>query len=199
MKDLGKAIVTRKSGTEEFHSSGKSLGFDLKSFWQWSRSDLLDNTTRGIIAEYLVERAFGMGEDDVRDIWNPCDIETPSGIRIQVKSAAYIQAWHQNKLSCITFNVQSRRGWDSNTNLLSKTVQRHSDVYVFAVLAHTIKSTIDPLNVDQWQFFVLPTEVLNKRKRSQHSITLKSLEQLCSPVGYHSLKGAIETIISIKV
>jgi len=199
MDNLGKATVIRKVGAEAFHSSGKPLGFDLKSFWQWSRSDLLDNTTRGIIAEYLVDRALGMGEDDVRDIWNPCDIETSSGIRIQVKSAAYIQSWHQNKLSYITFNVQSRRGWDSNTNVLSKTVQRHSDVYVFALLAHKIKSTIDPLNVDQWQFFVLPTEVLNKRKRSQYSITLKSLEQLCSPVGYYSLKGAIETVVSTEI
>jgi hypothetical protein len=190
--DLGKATIVRKLGTEKFHSSGRSLGFDLESFWQWSNSDLLDNTARGILAEYLVARALGMGTADVRDAWNPCDIETSTGIRIQVKSAAYVQAWHQNKLSNIVFNVQSRRGWDSNTNVLSKTAQRHSDIYVFALLAHKTKSTIDPMNVDQWQFYVLPTEEINKRKRSQHSITLKSLEQLRSAIPYDSLKRVIE-------
>ncbi len=29
------------------------LGVDLRAFWQWSASDLLSNTTRGRIAEFL--------------------------------------------------------------------------------------------------------------------------------------------------
>ena len=190
--ELGKLEITRKKGSERFHSSGKSLGFDIKSFWQWSNSDLIGNTARGIIAEYLVARALGLGKRDVRDAWSSYDIETTSGTRIQIKSAAYIQSWHQKELSNIVFNVQGRRAWDSITNIQSKEPHRHSDLYVFAVLAHKIKATIDPTNIDQWQFYVLPTVVLNNRKRSQHSITLKSLEQLCSAVSYHSLRRVIE-------
>ena len=56
--------------------------------------------------------------------------------------------------------------------------KRHADVYVFALLAHTDKLTVDPLNINQWEFYVLPTTALDERKRSQHSITLKSLEDL---------------------
>jgi hypothetical protein len=56
---------------------------------------------------------------------------------------------------------------------------RQADVYVFALLHHTDKSTIDPLNVGQERFYVLPTSVLNARMRSQHSITLQSLEKEC--------------------
>jgi len=55
---------------------------------------------------------------------------------------------------------------------------------------------VDPLNIDQWHFYVLPTAVLDARKRSQHSITLKSLEKLCSePTTYDELPKAVENCI----
>lgn len=47
----------RRSGGEGFHATGRPLGFDLLSFWQWSCSDLVGNALRGLVAEYLVARA----------------------------------------------------------------------------------------------------------------------------------------------
>jgi hypothetical protein len=35
---------------------------------------------------------------------------------------------------------------------LSTEIKRHADVYVFALLAHTDKATVDPLSLDQWRF-----------------------------------------------
>jgi len=34
--------------------------------------------------------------------------------------------------------------------------------------------------MNQWRFYVVPRATLEKRTRSQHSITLKSLEELCA-------------------
>jgi hypothetical protein len=56
--------------------------------------------------------------------------------------------------------------------------KRQADVYVFAVLYHQDKATLNPFDLDQWNFYVLSTKVLNERTRSQHSITLKSLQAL---------------------
>ena len=81
--------------------------------------------------------------------------------------------------------------WDSVRNVLDTEPNRHADLHVFALLAHKDKATLDAMNVDQWVFYVLPTEVLNKRPRSQHSITLKSLEALCQPVRFAELASAI--------
>ncbi len=61
---------------------------------------------------------------------------------------------------------------------MAKLAMREADVYVFALLAHTDKSTIDPLDLDQWQFFVLSRAAICARTRSQYSITLKSLDSL---------------------
>ena len=196
MTDLRRLTIRRKEGGELFHISGKKLDFDLLSFWRWSASDLVSNTTRGIVAEYIVARALGLAESDVRDGWAAFDLETASGIKVEVKSAAYVQSWHQERLSPITFTTPKTRAWDADTNVQSREVKRHADVYVFALLAQTDKTTIDPLNLDQWRFYVLPTAILDERTRSQHSITLKSLEKLCSEaITYAELLKAVENCI----
>jgi hypothetical protein len=196
MIELKRMSVTRKEGRESFHTNGRQLNFDLLSFWQWSTSDLVSNATRGIIAEYIVARALGLAERSVRDEWAVFDLETPSGIKIEVKSAAYVQTWHQKQLSPISFATPKTRAWDADTNIQSHESKRQADVYVFALLAHTDKETIDPLNLDQWCFYVLPTTLLDGRKRSQHSITLKSLEGLCSgAVTYANLPTTVENCI----
>jgi hypothetical protein len=65
-------------------------------------------------------------------------------------------------------------------------------VYVFALLHHQSKASIDPLNLEQWEFYVVGTCVLNERKRSQHSISLKSLKAICVPMKYAELAAAVE-------
>lgn len=196
MTKLQRLSIARKVGKERFHINGNKLDFDLLSFWQWSSSDLISNVTRGIVAEYIVARGLGLAERGVRNGWAAFDLETPSGIKIEVKSAAYVQSWHQKQLSSITFMTPKTRAWDADTNRQSHESKRQADIYVFALLAHTDKTTIDPLNLDQWRFYVLPTVTLDERTRSQHSITLRSLENLCSEaITYAGLSKAVENCI----
>jgi len=113
-----------------------------------------------------------------------------------VKSCAYLQAWFQSNVSKITFSTRLSRAWDPATNVLSQESKRQAGVYVFALLAHRDKPTLDPMNVAQWRFYVLPTWRLNDRKRSQHSITLNSLEAMCAPVAFDDLRLAVEQAAS---
>lgn len=189
---LGKLAVRRRTGLEPFQVAGAGLGFDVHSFWAWAFSDLVGNTTRGVLAEYLIARVLGLAQDDTRDAWAPVDLVARSGVKIQVKSAAFVQSWHQEAHSDVLFKVRRTRSWDSNTNRVGAEPERLADVYVFALLAHLDKATIDPLNVKQWEFYVLPAAVLNERKRSQHSITLRSLKALTKMVRYEELPTAIE-------
>jgi hypothetical protein len=66
------------------------LDFDLLSFWQWSASDLLSNATRGTVAEYLVARALDADPEGIRDEWAAYDLKTKDGVKVEVKSAAYL-------------------------------------------------------------------------------------------------------------
>jgi hypothetical protein len=59
--------------------------------------------------------------------------------------------------------------------------------------AFSQSSAIFYWNQNQWTFYALPTETLNNRQRSQqHSITLKSLADLCGVfVGFSNISIAV--------
>lgn len=191
MGELGRISQVRRKGSEPFCEGDRELGFDLLGFWRWSASDVVSNATRGVLAEYLIANAIGVSEG-IRDEWAAYDLYDPRGISIEVKSAAYVQTWHQDQLSTISFNCPKTLGWDPETNRQSTERQRQAKVYVFALLAHQDQTTLNPLDVSQWEFYVVPTATLDRRERSQHSITLKSLRDLHGePVGYFGLQRAI--------
>jgi hypothetical protein len=70
--------------------------------------------------------------------------------------------------------------WDPNTNTFASESERRrqADVYVFALLAHSDKLTLNPLNVAQWEFYVLSSAVLDAICPGQKQIGLASLLKL---------------------
>ncbi len=46
------------TGDEEFTLHGSGAGISVKDFWSWAYSDLLNNTQRGVMAEFLVYSSF---------------------------------------------------------------------------------------------------------------------------------------------
>ncbi len=168
-----------KSGQENLTYFGKKTNFRLIDFWRWSMSDILSNSTRGKLAEFIVGTAVGTDFASPRDEWDCFDIKSNNGIKIEVKSAAYIQSWDQKKYSTISFSIKkAKKG-------------RSADVYVFCLLKHRVQDTINPLNLEQWSFFVLPTHTINNYKRSQISITLNSLSKLTKETTYENLNEKI--------
>lgn len=193
--ELGRTHPSRKTGAEPLTASGTPVGPTLRDFWAWSMSDLVSNATRGVLAEFIVATSLGVDIGGVRNEWDAWDLTTPDGIKVEVKSAAYLQSWNQRELSKITFSTRASLAWDADSNRQAATPTRHADVYVFALLHHTDKTTVDPLNLDQWTFFVVPTSVLDARTRSQHSITLPSFSALsppATPIGFGEVRAAVE-------
>ena len=180
-----------KSGQEQLTSNGSTIGIKLIDFWKWSVSDLISNATRGRLAEFIVASALGIDMENVRDEWSAYDLISPEGIKIEVKSAAYIQSWHQRDFSKINFSIKTARYWDRSTNVQHPTPSRHSDFYVFCLLKHQDQPTLDPMNLDQWEFYVVSTVEISNYKRSQSSITLKSLLNLTQSLKYSELRQAI--------
>ena len=108
-----------------------------------------------------------------------------------MKSSAYLQTWEQKDFSKISFSIRAARSWNSITNEMAETPSRESDVYVFCLLKHKDQATLNPLNLEQWDFFVLSTLEINNYKRSNSSITLNSLRKLTENVSYDNLRDAI--------
>ena len=127
-----KVTVQPKNGSERFHDSGSLIQPTLSDFWRWGFSNVIDNTTRGVLAEFLVASALGIASG-TRSVWDAYDLRLPSGLTIEVKASAYLQAWGQAKLSKPSFSIGSARAYDAATNALAPESKRQADVYVFCL------------------------------------------------------------------
>ena len=58
-----------------------------QEFWEWAYDDLLTNTTRGVLAEYIVATALGVADTKRRE-WDQYDLKTADGDGVEVKSSA---------------------------------------------------------------------------------------------------------------
>ena len=186
-----------KSGDEPFLAPKGELGFLAKEFWSWAFSDLVHNVTRGCLAEFIVARAL-KATNNVRDPWAAYDLDVPrkSGdlFKVEVKSAAYLQSWGQDRFSTIQFDIKPTKSLNPETSRYEGNPYRHAELYVFALLKEKDKKQINPLDTNQWDFYVLPTSRLNGRSRSQDSITLNSFEEELNikPVSYCNLQAEVQ-------
>ncbi len=190
-KSLPAFATERRTGGEQFSLGGEPARSTLLDFWQWASSDLLGNTERGILAEYIVALALGV-TSGVRAGWLPYDLDTADGLKVEVKSSAYVQTWLQQRPSRISFGIRPTYAWDPVTDTFEEERRRQADVYVFCVLTTKDQTTIDPLDLDQWEFHVVPTSELDERVGSQKTISLPSLENMgFQPVGFAGLADAV--------
>lgn len=146
-------------------------------FWQWAYSDFMSNTLRGVLAEYIVARATNCTHRPRKE-WDAYDLQTKAGLKLEVKSAAYLQSWEQRRHSSIRFDIAPKKGWDATTNTSAKESGRPADVYVFCVFEAKEKEGADPLDLGQWFFLLCSTERLNEQFGAQKSVALSSLEAL---------------------
>lgn len=189
----------KKTGDEHIIFDGMPTGYLLSDFWAWQSSDLLNNTLRGSYCEFVVSAALGVDLSGVNEDWTPYDILMPCGessIRIEVKSSAYLQAWEQSRLSSVQFSIRPSRAWSAEAGY-SETVKRNSDVYVFCLYTETDRSKADPLILDGWDFYVLPTKRIDALCGQQKTISFPSLLML-EPLkaNFSGLRGAVLTSVA---
>lgn len=189
--NLGAIKATPKIGSESLTFNEKNIGYSLIEFWQWSVSDILSNATRGKFAEFIVGTALEINPKNLRNEWDAFDIKTEEGIKIEIKSAAYIQSWSQTNYSKISFSIKKAKHYESNDDISRGEAKRHADLYVFCLLKTKVQDNIDPLKLEQWEFYVLPTYKLDNYTRSKSSISLNSLKKLAEAITYNELKMKI--------
>ena len=185
--------IVPKTGTEPFQCGELPLQKTLLDFWRWSASDLVGNTTRGVLAEYIVSCALNL-QSAARVEWDAFDLLAVGGRKIEVKSAAYLQSWKQQGLSRIKFGIQPTRALNDGTNIYEIERKRQAELYIFCLMHHQDRGTINPLDMAQWTFYLLAASVLDKQVQAQKTIVLSSLLRL-NPiqVKYEGLAEAIDT------
>jgi hypothetical protein len=167
---VGLAAPEAESGDRTFVGTD----IDVGDFWSWALGDLAMNVNRSLLAEYLVARAVGNARA-YREEWAAFDVLTQDGIRIEVKSSAYLQRWSQARPSAIPDEPSIR-----------------CDVFVFAVQTCQDPTLYDPYDVGQREFYVVLAETV--RLYRARSTGLAWLRRITSPVTYDRLADTVAEI-----
>lgn len=180
------AEPTPFEGGEAFRGADAGTVLD---FWRYAVPDLRTNTTRGLLAEFLVHRAVGAEERNTE--WESFDVLAPSGLRIEVKTSAYLQAWGQRRLSEIRFSRLRGRVWSPEDGSAPEQTY-NADVYVFALHTARTHAEYDPLDIGQWRFHVAPRALVEATGRA--GLGLAAVRRICGePVAYAALADRITT------
>ena len=160
-------------------------------FWRWGFSDLRDNVTRGVFAEFLVALALGRTETR-RKAWDNYDVLTSAGIRVEVKASGYLQSWAQAKHSQLSFGRVAARSWDENTNEFGAGPEVRADVFVFAVQTCKDPAAYDALNIGQWEFYVVHAQ--HVRECGHKNVSIMWVRRYAQPVPFAQLAGTIASV-----
>ena len=179
------------TGDELFSNEGTHYPFSISDFWKWYASNTLHSALRGAIAEFIVAKALEL-PCVIRQSWDAYDLEY-KGIKIEVKSSAYIQDDNEDRFSRISFSIAKHSHWNEEEQWNHKV--RHSDIYVFCLFSETDRTKADPMKLEQWQFYVLSTSVIDRECGDKQTLSLSSLLSL-SPIQctYSDLQTTIDAV-----
>lgn len=165
--------------------------FKVVDFWKWAFSDLVENTTRGILGEFIVGIALGLDMSKVKYNWGVCDLIQPDGTKIEVKTSAYLQTWNESKLSNIGFSRLKTR--NQNGLDLRDKKDYNSDYYIFCIQTAKSHQEYNQFNLDKWQFKIV--EKASLAKKNTDSISLNSLQKIAPDTfSFGSLREGLEKL-----
>ena len=170
----------------------ESLGMTMLDFWKYQYSNIYD--IQEYIAEFIVGKALGINEPMNRDGWTLWDIDY-KGKRIEVKQTSYYHSWQEKiangKISQQrTFSITPAftRYKDSTTSY-----ERQNDIYVFCLNIGINEAESYPLDMANWEFYVVPTKIINDNCTSeQKTISLGKVRKLAPLTRFNELKNVID-------
>lgn len=179
-------------GSETFKFAGQPVGFSVIDFWRFQFSNIWDIQDQ--IAEFIVAKALGQTEPYNKNGWTLWDINY-RGQRIEVKETAYYHSWRNDGKfpSQRTFSIN--KAYTIYKKSESGPKCRQSDIYVFCLNTGETKESSNPLLLDNWRFWVVPTETINCACGDHKTISLGRLQKLANSkngVGYDEIKTAVD-------
>ena len=166
-------------GNETFSYEGVDTDMTVIDFWRWYFSDLYDIKSK--IAEYLVSKALGLTEAYNTGYWSAHSIKYRDK-KIEIREASYIRSTGDNNSSkqCIK-HIDIRA--------------RDNDFYIFCFNVGKTIHDSNPLILDNWEFYVVPTWYIESESGNKNTICLSKVRRLVRVVKFPELKDNIDKII----
>ena len=172
--------------------------FSVLDYWRFQYCQLMNQQEN--IAEYLVAKALNINKAENVSSWTGYDLSY-QGKRIEVKSSSYVHPWNKKKVSEVrTFSISpsSNYYWFGSTDRNGKTVARQNELYVFCLNENRDIANANPLVLDDWIFYVIPTFIIDATceksgNPNQKTISLGVVKKLSGgSVKFDRLRDAVE-------
>ena len=170
--------------------------FSVLDFWRYQYSNI--GALGGELAEFFVARALGISKAENADYWTAYDMSYRRK-RIEVKSTQYVHAWNRKKVSeQRSFSIEPTKNtyWAYKKGY-EKKYERQNDLYVFCLNKNRDIDKNDPLSLDDWVFYVVPTFRINEyASERQKTISLNVVKRLAGKeVKFDQLKDVVDQVI----
>ena len=187
--------VEPMSGGERFKVGVDLLSFDMRDFWSYMYSNILDNI--GDLGEFIVAKALNV-KFNKKYGWTLYDIDY-GGKRIEVKSTAYFQPWRADgQVSQLrTFSIRKAHTIEGD---MDSPLDRNSDVYVFALNTGNDAEAAYPLQLEHWRFWAIKTDTINQMCGDHKTISLKKIKELAknnNGLTFDQLRNAVDKELGV--
>lgn len=180
-------------GEEQFMLNGEPVGASVYDFWRFSYSDL-NADPRDDVAEYLVSLALGIEKPMNRESWTLYDISYRQ-TRIEVKCTGYYQSWRADSAVSQQRTFSIRKAMTPESGIY----ERQNDIYVFCLLLGNTREEANVLDLKNWEFYIIPTSVINEKCGNNKSISLSRIKNMgYTACSFKSIKNTIDQIIDHK-
>ncbi len=179
-------------GYEQFIYKDELTDLTILEYWRWHYSDIYD--LQDSIAEYIVCKALGLTEAQNVGNWTLFDL-TYRGKRIEIKETSYYHSWQSDeepKSKTRVFGITKAYSvYQDNTSVF----ERQNDIYVFCLNTGYTKKESNPLQLKNWEFYVIPTWFINMQCGEAKSLSLSRIRNWIDPIDYKDLKISIDGLI----
>lgn len=184
---LRPSVLNRLTGDEPLGAG------TVQEFWAWALGDLRMNTARGYLVEFLVAQALG-DRSPFRVEWGPWDVKAADDTLVEVKATGRLQSWASKKLSTPSWSFKSVRAdrvWSAAIgDYVAVDPGSRVHVWVFALQTAEDPERYDPVNIDQWEFRVIPHRHLLACGQASAGLSFFKHRGI-EPVTYDELASAV--------
>ena len=179
------------TGNEPLTQGGKPTKFTVLDYWRFQFSNIYH--VQEEIAEFIVSMALGLDAPHNKSQWTTWDIDYREK-RVEVKETSYYHSFNEGGgiSQQRTFGItKAYSNYKDNTS----SFERQNDVYVFCLNTGETKEDSYPLELDNWRFWVMPTETINRLCGDNKTISLgriKSITGQKDGIGYGELKAEVD-------
>lgn len=173
------------------------MKFDEHECLKWCFGNLLSNSIRAKVAEFIVAKALDVA-NDLQQGWDAFDLNYRDA-GIEVKSSAYLQSWEQARLSKIVFDIAPRtHTWNADRNawLAHSRPKRAADIYVFCLFTEVQREVANPLDTDQWVFHVLSRTTIDENWGMQKTVSYGPVKSSFEAMSFEHIRVTVDKILS---